>query len=216
MDYEKEKYDSRIDYEKYSSKIDMNQSRVIVNRMHEDERYHGYHPPDNVATRTCIGSYRDRHRDQDYRENERKQYEDNRRKYIEQKTSRSFEVHRDGYEDERCRRTSRSDTKDKRYDDKYYEKPAEVQRHALKDRARRHVDRYERNSVASREDEFRERDRYSERERDSGLSVADGETSTISGRTGRSHYMRAVKVKLISATIYHTHISSHLTIFLIL
>lgn len=199
---------------KYPSKLDIARSRM---RHLEDERYPEYVPVP-VPTRSCVEQFRTcppEYRDYD---RERRHYEEEKKKYYEQqRTSRSFDVHREGYEDERnCRRTARSDTnklkhydeRDKRYDDaaKYYDekngryydaKPLEPRTRnnaSSKDRRwRRNVERCERMSVVSREDDYRERerDRYSERERDSGMSVADGETSTISGR---SNYLKVVKV----------------------
>lgn len=138
--------------------------------------------------------------DKPYREYDRRDDDYDKRRYIEQKSSRSFDPQREGYQEERCRRTSRSDNH-KRYEDKarryeererYYEvKPVNTHdRLSHKERrSRKTMERFERNSLASREDDFRER--YSEREQDSGLSVADGETSTISGK---SNYLRVVKV----------------------
>lgn len=177
--YEKER-------QKYSSKMDFNRRRQ------EDDRYREY-PPETVPTRTFINRYGDR--PPDYRDYDReRRYEDDKRRLCEQKTSRSFDTHRDSYDYEKCRRTVRSDTKDKRYDEKYYDKPTLDRNFANKAHSRRNLERCDRNSVVSREDEFRERDRYSERERDSGLSVADGETSTVSGR---SNYLRVVKVTFL-------------------
>lgn len=188
--YEKEafKYSSyEKETPKYASKMDINRRR------HEEDRYREYQP-EAIPSRISMGHYRDRPRD--YRDYDRvdRRYEEDKRRYCEQKTSRSFDVHRESFVDERCKRTVRSDTKDKRYDDKYYDKPREaLERNiAIKDLGRG-IDRCDRNSIVSREDEFRERDKYSERERDSGLSVADGETSTLSGR---SNYLKVVKVIL--------------------
>lgn len=200
---------------KYPSKLDMTRSRT---RHLEDDRYREY-PPVTVPTRSCIDPYRTRppetreYREYDCRDLRARHYDDEKRRYFEQKTSRSFDVHREGYEEERaCRRTARSDTnKEKRYDDrekrydevgKYYEEKPVVETRdrnnvSSKERERRwrkNVERFERNSVASREDDYRDRDRYSERERDSGLSVADGETSTMSGR---SNCLKVVKVLVI-------------------
>ncbi|KAH9632575.1 hypothetical protein HF086_012382 [Spodoptera exigua] len=207
------------DSPKYSSKLDISRSRM---RPTEDERYRDY-PPVAVATRSCLDPYRGRSpdgREERYRDYERdlrgRRYDDDKKRYFEQKTSRSFDVNREGYDEERnCRRTARSDSvKDRRYEDrdkryeemgKYYDdkglESRDRQNVLSKDqRLRRNVERFERNSVASREDAYRERDRdrerererdrYSERERDSGLSVADGETSTMSGR---SNCLKVVK-----------------------
>uniref|UniRef100_A0A2A4J8R1 Uncharacterized protein n=1 Tax=Heliothis virescens TaxID=7102 RepID=A0A2A4J8R1_HELVI len=206
---------------KYSSKLDMARSRT---RHMEEDRYRDY-PPAVVPTRSCIDAYRPRPPDsRDYRDYDRemrnRHYEEDKKRFFEQKTSRSFDVHREGYEDDRnCRRTTRSDTKDRRYEErdkryeevgKYYdEKPVESRdRNTIssKDRRwKRNPERFERNSVASRDDDYRDRDRdrerdrdrdrdrYSERERDSGLSVADGETSTMSGR---SNYLKVVKQEI--------------------
>ncbi|XP_022815232.1 zinc finger CCCH domain-containing protein 13-like [Spodoptera litura] len=212
------------DSPKYPSKLDISRSRI---RPGEDERYRDY-PPVTVPTRSCLDPCRGRAPDgRDYRDYDRdfrgRHYDDDRRRYFEQKTSRSFDVHREGYEEDRnCRRTARSDTlkdrryeeRDKRYEEmgKYYdEKGADLrdrQNVSSKDRRyRRNVERFERNSVASREEDYRERDRdrerererererdrYSEKERDSGLSVADGETSTMSGR---SNCLKVVKQEI--------------------
>lgn len=171
----------------------------------DDERYPDY-PPENIPRNHLDHSYRSRVPDnRDYRDNDRdfareKHYDNDKKKFYEQKTSRSFDVHRDGYPDDEkfCRRTARSDNnKEKQYDErnKYYdEKPVDVRERYLptKDRrVKRNSDRFERNSIASRDDDYRERDRYSERERDSGLSVADGEISTVSGK---SNCLKVVKV----------------------
>ncbi|CAH0677903.1 unnamed protein product [Spodoptera exigua] len=210
------------DSPKYSSKLDISRSRM---RPTEDERYRDY-PPVAVATRSCLDPYRGRSpdgREERYRDYERdlrgRRYDDDKKRYFEQKTSRSFDVNREGYDEERnCRRTARSDSvKDRRYEDrdkryeemgKYYDdkglETRDRQNVLSKDqRLRRNVERFERNSVASREDAYRERDRdrerererdrYSERERDSGLSVADGETSTMSGR---SNCLKVVKQEI--------------------
>lgn len=207
------------DIPKYTSKLDIARSRMRHLEDSYPDRYPEY-PPVPVPTRSCVDPYRTRPPDyRDYDREMRRQYEDEKKKYYEQKTSRSFEVHRDGYDDNRngrrtarsdCNRIRRCDERDKRYDDvakyydekprKYYdEKPLDPRprnRSTSKDRRwRRNVDRCDRNSVVSREDDYRDRDRdrdrYSERERDSGMSVADGETSTISGR---SNYLKVVKV----------------------
>ncbi|XP_031770567.2 uncharacterized protein LOC113520229 isoform X2 [Galleria mellonella] len=197
----------------FASKLDLNASRIhnVV-----DDRYREY--PSNAApTRNGINhSYRPppiEHRS--YRDYERDTmasrhcYDDKRRSF-EQKTSRSFDVHKEVYpdDDKYCRRTTRSDAnKEKRYDDqkdrRYDERDKYFNdRHLERDRfhmsskdkrSRRHMERLERNSFASREDDYRDRDRYSEHGRDSGLSVADGETSTISGR---SNYLRVVKQEI--------------------
>ncbi|KOB70600.1 Uncharacterized protein OBRU01_11970, partial [Operophtera brumata] len=185
--YDKEalKYSS---YEKeapnYASKMDVNRRR------HEEDRYREY-PPEAVPTRTSIiyGG-----RPHDYRDYDRvdRRYEEDRRRYCEQKTSRSFDINRESFVDDRCKRTVRSDTKDKRYY-KYCNKPREaLERNIASKDFRRSIDRCDRNSIVSREDEYRDRDKYSERERDSGLSVAD-ETSTVSGR---SNYLKAVKQEI--------------------
>ncbi|XP_049884533.1 zinc finger CCCH domain-containing protein 13-like [Pectinophora gossypiella] len=214
---------------KYASKLDVAGSRV---RDVEEERYREYQPV--CASASCTDhEYRREPDRREYREyeprrdrdpmRERRSFDDDRRKFCEQKMSRSFDVQREGYpEDERFRRTARSesyrkrfeetrDVRDKRYDDrevrdrryedrrdKYYEerdKESRERKHvASRDRrSKRNLERFERTSTASREEDFRERDRYSERERDSGLSVADGETSTISGK---SNYLRVVKQEI--------------------
>ncbi|CAH0731786.1 unnamed protein product, partial [Brenthis ino] len=198
---------------KYSSK-----TNVAPGKYYDDDRYHDC-PPQTTPTRSCLnGHYKTRAPDRrdirDY-DDQRRKY-DERRRLCEQKASRSFEIHRDGYvEDERSyRRTARSDgVKDKRYDerdykdrkyedrgrDKYYEeKEKNYASLPAKDRrSRRNLERFENMSIASRDDNYRDRDRdrdrYSERERDSGLSVADGETSTVSGR---SNYLRVVKQEI--------------------
>ncbi|KAJ8711827.1 hypothetical protein PYW08_008781 [Mythimna loreyi] len=206
------------DIPKFVSKLEIARSRM---RHAEDDRFPEY-PPAPVPTRSCVDPYRARPPDyRDYDREMRRHYEEDRKRY-EQRTSRSFDVHREGYDDERnCRRTARSDTnrirryeeRDKRYDEvgKYYdEKPVKYyddkpmeprpRNNASKDRRwRRNLERCDRNSVASREDDYRdkdrerERDRYSERERDSGMSVADGETSTVSGK---SNYLKVVKQEI--------------------
>lgn len=174
---------------KVTSKMDLTRER------HAENRYREY-PPENVPTRTYLNP-RDR---PPFRDFDRERYEDDRRRpCCEHKTSRSFDVHRD-YEEDRCKASTRCESK--RFDSKYYERPREQTRN--KDHSRRHVERCDRNSVVSR-DELRDRDKYSERERDSGLSVADGEVSTVSGR---SNYLRVVKVN-------HNFVCLHLTDFLI-
>lgn len=194
---------------KYASKLDMTRSRT---RHMEDERYREYPPMMVVPTRSCIDPYRRQLDNRDYRDYDRdmrlRHYDDDKRKYVEQKTSRSFDIHRDYHDEERIRRTARSDAKERRYDERdkrydeigrYYEEKMPEPRERLnsmsnKDRRwKKNLERFERNSVTSRDDD-RERDRYSERERDSGLSVADGDTSTVSGR---SNYLKVVKVSRI-------------------
>lgn len=210
-----EKYACCLQYErdgKYSSKID-----VVASRIHnaEDHSCREYHPRP-CPTRSVVNpNYRVREppdrREYDFRKERARQYDEEKRRYCEQKTSRSFDVHREVYEEDRGgRRTTRSDSRRKRYDDprdlrdkrydeprdnkryderrdKYYEDKGSRDRHysnlPSKDRrSRRNLERFEKNSVVSREDEYRERD--------SGLSVAD--ESTISGR---SNYLRVVKVR---------------------
>ncbi|XP_053616035.1 zinc finger CCCH domain-containing protein 13-like isoform X2 [Plodia interpunctella] len=193
-------YDKEIDY---VSKLDLTSSRMRTT----EDRYQDYQQnlpdinfPEQYKTRPPQ-EYRD-FRDYEW---ERRNYEEKR--YVDQRTSRSFDVreHRDCYpEEEKWRRTTRSDNpKDRRYDqryrryedrDKYYEDRTDRDRYNMPQRdnrrSRRISDRFERNSVASREDDYRDRDRYSEKERDSGLSVADGENSTVSGK---SNYLRVMK-----------------------
>ncbi|KAG6462678.1 hypothetical protein O3G_MSEX013405 [Manduca sexta] len=173
------------DTHKYSSKLDMTKSR-----MHHDEHYGGYREKSPLR---CCDHYRRPERD--YRDYDRRNDEDKRK--FEQKASRSFEVHRDKYDDDRYRRTARSDKRyderEKRYDEKvkyYDDRIYERDKYNKERRSKKNLERFERNSIASREDDFR--DRYSERERDSGLSVAD-ETSTVSGR---SNYLRVVKQEI--------------------
>lgn len=213
---------------KYPSKFDLAMSRTRMT----DDRYRQYIPNPDLGRPEYDQDLRE-YRDFDDRRvvptRDRRNYNEHR---CEQKTSRSFDVHRDYVNDERNRRTSRSDShrrrledcrdlrepRDKRYEDlrdlreakekkfddrreKYFDENYERQ---LKDRhhsnlpsrdqrSRRTLDRCDRNSMVSRDDDYiRERDRYSERERDSGLSVADGDTSTISGR---SNYLKVVKVR---------------------
>lgn len=188
------------DAAKYSSKIDLVGSRM---RNGPDDSFREYQPR-TCPTRSLVNPcYRNQEphdrRDYDYRRERPRQYEDDKRRYCEQKTSRSFDVHREVYEEDRGgRRTTRSDSRRKRYDeprdkryderrDRYYEDKGSRDRHYYnlpsKDRrSRRNLERFEKNSVTSREDEYRERD--------SGLSVAD--ESTISGR---SNYLRVVKVR---------------------
>ncbi|XP_021207057.2 serine/threonine-protein kinase PRP4 homolog isoform X2 [Bombyx mori] len=181
------------DIPKYASKLAVKHSK-----MENEDRYPGRDSPRSEYER-----YRQPERDTDYAD---------KRRYFEQKASRSFEVNRN---DDRCRRTSRSDNtrrydegsdckryvgrdgeRDRKYDERKYierskycdRKPIESRLSVAEQRSRRN---YDRNSVESREDEGR--DRYSERERDSGLSVADGETSTASGK---SNYLRFVKQEI--------------------
>lgn len=220
---------------KYPSKFDLAMSRTRM----ADERCRQYIPsPD-------LGRPEYYHRGQELDHREYRDYDNrgglstrDRRNYgehrCEQKTSRSFDVHRDYINDERNRRTSRSDShrrrfedcrdlrepRDKRYEgprdfrdsrekkfddrrekyyDEKYERESKERYHSnlpSRDRrSRRNLDHCDRNSNVSRDDDFnRERDQYSERERDSGLSVADGDTSTVSGR---SNYLKVVKVRTI-------------------
>lgn len=191
---------------KYSSKMN------IETKHYEDDRFRCY-PPDISPTKSCVnGKYRssvpERRDIRAYDERIRKY--DDRRRQCEHKASRSFDMQREPYTDDRnYRRTARSDgIKDTSYDDreyierryedrkireKYYDKdiPERNFSHlpSKEHRSRRNLEKFERASVVSRDEDYR--DRYSERERDSGLSVADGETSTISGR---SNYLRVVKV----------------------
>lgn len=174
-------------------------------RNSSDERYREF-PLNGAPTRHCINQYCRPPDYRDYRDLERdpRRHYDDDRKYFEQKTSRSFDIHREGYpDDDKCyRRTARSDNvKDKRYSEQRERRYGEREKYSderrlgtresyAKDkRSRRNLERYDRISIASREDDYRER--YSERERDSGLSVADGETSTVSER---SNCLRVVKV----------------------
>lgn len=178
---------------KYASKLNISGSRVL-----DDGRYCEY--PDNMSHENF---YRTR-QEPTYREYYRKNYDDEKRRYIEQKASRSFYIRREGYADEeKCLRTPRGDcVKERRYGekekrcDKYHHDKTEVRDRfntSRKDRSRKNTERFEKNSIASKDEGYRNKDKdtYSERERDSGLSVADGETSTISGR---SNYLRVVKV----------------------
>ncbi|XP_052744459.1 uncharacterized protein DDB_G0283697 isoform X2 [Bicyclus anynana] len=195
-------------------------SKVNVMRNHEDERYREL-PPERTATRSCVNSKyygpnepdRRIERDYDDRRDPRK-YED-RRRICEQKTSRSFDMRREGYveDDSYYRRTARSDgMKDKIVDDRDYrdrrcydrsnrdkyfddkERQRNFSNLPSKDhRSRRNLDRLDRMSIVSRDDDYKDRERYSERERDSGLSVADGETSTLSER---SNCLRVVKQEI--------------------
>lgn len=197
-------YDKQIP--KYSSKMN------IETKHYEEDRFRCY-PPDISPTKSCVnGKYRssvpERRDIRAYDERIRKY--DDRRQQCEHKASRSFDMQREPYtEDRHYRRTARSDgIKDTSYDDreyierryedrkireKYYDKdiPERNFSHlpSKEHRSRRNLEKFERASVVSRDEDYR--DRYSERERDSGLSVADGETSTISGR---SNYLRVVKV----------------------
>lgn len=193
---------------RYQSKLDVARSRTLHM---EDDRSREYpHVLPMVPTRSCTNPYRRQPESRDYRDYDGdirgRHYEDDR-KYCEHKTSRSFEVRRDYHENERTRRSARTDPRDRRFDERekridesskfYDDKPLDPRERmngiSGKDRRwRKNFERFERSSVTSREDDYnRERDRYSERERDSGLSVADGDTSTISGR---SNYLKVVKV----------------------
>lgn len=174
----------------------------------DDERYPDY-PCETAPPRNHLDqSYRSRCPDnREYREYDRdyakeKHYDSEKRRYYDQKTSRSYDVQRDGYpdDDKFCRRTARSD-KEKHFDDrdKYSDEkhcePRDRYAPSKDRRSKKNVDRFDRNSVVSKDDDYRDRDRYSERERDSGLSVADGETSTISGKSN------CLKVVKVSSTI---------------
>ncbi|CAG5014587.1 unnamed protein product [Parnassius apollo] len=188
---------------------------VIKSRPHViDDRYHTY-TQDDTPTGSCIDArYGIRRHEQkefkdyvDKREPVRNKYIDDRRKYCEQRTSRSFEIQREYVDD--IRRTSRSDPhKDKHfevqrnrrygernreryYDDKLLEHRDRTYGLEHKEKSRRNLEQFDRNSVVSRDVD--DRDRYSEKERDSGLSGPDGETSTMSGR---STYMRVVKQEI--------------------
>lgn len=208
-------------------------------RNHDEPAYRDF-PPERTATRSCInGYYRprepdprdyddrrdsrtyddgrrtcepDRRAERDYDDKRDIRKYDDRRRTCEQKTSRSFDMRRDGFveDDPYYRRTARSDgIKDKTLEDRDYrdrryydrmnrDKYDEKERHRnfgnlpSKDhRSKRNLERLDRMSVVSRDDDYKDRERFSERERDSGLSVADGETSIISER---SNYLRVVKV----------------------
>ncbi|CAK1594011.1 unnamed protein product [Parnassius mnemosyne] len=197
---------------KCESKLEVTKSRPHV----IDDRYHAY-APDDTPTGSCIDTrYGIRRHEQrefkdyvDRREPVRDKYIDDRRKCCEQRTSRSFEIQREYVDD--IRRTSRSDPhKDKHFEvqrnrrygernrDRYYdEKLLGIEPRdrtyglAHKEKSRRNLEQFDRNSVVSRDVD--DRDRYSEKERDSGLSGPDGETSTMSGR---STYMRVVKQEI--------------------
>ncbi|XP_073959299.1 uncharacterized protein [Choristoneura fumiferana] len=209
---------------RYGSKIDVGRSRTQTN----EDRYRDY-TPRAAPTRSFLDNSYRRNESRDCRAYEepresarRRNYDEEKRRYFDQKTSRSYDVHREGYADEeRARRSARSDVhKEKRYDDrryddrdgdkryqeiqqrdKYYdEKPMDVRdRHCnnmitKERRYRRNLERFDRVSIISKDDDYKDKDMYSERERDSGLSVADGETSTVSGR---SNYLRVVKQEII-------------------
>lgn len=240
---------------KYSSKFDLAMSRTRM----EDERYRQYiaNPEKTRPDHDHEHRYRDQEVDHRYRvpdvdHRECREYDDrrivptrDRRNFgehrCEQKTSRSFDMHRDYVNDERNRRTARSDSHRRRFEDsrdlrvtqdKRYEEPRDFrdsrekkiddcrekycdekfcreskERHhsnlpSRDRRSRRNLDRCDRNSVVSRDDYNRERDRYSDRERDSGLSVADGDTSTVSGR---SNYLKIVKVRTLAISIHFNY-----------
>lgn len=189
-------------------KVDIGKSRSHM--VHDD--YHTYHQ-DITPTASCVNARHALHRPEqrEYRQyvDRRDRYAEDRRRYCEQKASRSFEVQREYADD--VRGTSRSDPhKGKRaeaqrsrrccdrHGDRYYEeKPVLVKERVYglsqKEKSRRHLEQSDRSSIVSRDVD--DRDRLSEREKDSGLSGADGETSTISGR---SNYMRVVKVIIIN------------------
>lgn len=244
---------------KYSSKFDLAASRTRM----ADERYRQYLPNSDKTRPDHDHRYRSqevdhRYRSQDVDHREYREYDDrrvvptrDRRSFgehrCEQKTSRSFDLHRDYANDERNRRTSRSDShrrrfedsrdfrvaQDKRYEEsrdlrdskekkfderreKYYDEKyrrESKERHhsnlpSRDRRSRRNLDRCDRNSTVSRDDDYnRERDRYSDRERDSGLSVADGDTSTISGR---SNYLKVVKVRTLIIAMCIITVSDYL------
>ncbi|CAG9568124.1 unnamed protein product [Danaus chrysippus] len=190
---------------RYTSKV------IVTDKNRDEDRYRAY-PLESTPTRSYLDTYyrphadgRDRRDDRDYKKCE------DRRRACEAKTSRSFDVHRESHNDDErcCRRTARSDgVKDKMYDireyrdrkheernyrEKYYDDRVRERNYNTqgKERVRRNSERYERCSVVSKDEDYRER--YSERERDSGLSVADGENSTISGK---SNYLRVVKQEI--------------------
>ncbi|CAF4880510.1 unnamed protein product [Pieris macdunnoughi] len=186
------------DKERYSSKLD-------VSRKINDE-----YPPERVQTRIFDDEYyKSRRRDyKDYEERDRdtgSRYYEDRKRYCEQKTSRSFEV-QNVHDDDKYRRSVRSEgVKDKDYDDfkrrfnerqikdRYYDERERSFSHVPKERrSRRNIERFDRSSIASKDENYKDRERYSERERDC-LSVADGETSTISGR---SNYLKVVKQEI--------------------
>ncbi|XP_045504294.1 uncharacterized protein LOC123700955 [Colias croceus] len=199
---------------RYSSKMEVERIKP-----YEDDKYRDYGPECIPARSTLDEFYKSRapvRRDyKDYDDRDlRSRYYDDRRRYCEQKASRSFEIRKNVNDDEKYRRTTRSDgVKEKDYDDRSYrnrrlddrihrdryydEKEARERSFAQvsgKDRRlRRNGEGFDRSSIASREEDYKDRERYSERERDSGLSVADGETSTISGR---SNYLRVVKQEI--------------------
>ncbi|XP_047537512.1 zinc finger CCCH domain-containing protein 13-like isoform X2 [Vanessa atalanta] len=194
---------------RYSSKVN------VETKHYEGERYRSY-PPEISPTKSCInGKYRssvpERRDNREFDDRIHRKYDD-RRRPCEQKASRSFDLQRERYIDDRgYRRTARSDgIKDTPYNDrdyterryeaskgreKYYDKDIPERNFATlpskERRSRRNLEKFERASVASRDEDYR--DRYSERERDSGLSVADGETSTMSGK---SNYLRVVKQEI--------------------
>ncbi|CAK1545510.1 unnamed protein product [Leptosia nina] len=190
---------------RYTSKLDIGRSKIL-----DQERY-AECGPDPIATRPSVDDYyragRGRRSYKEYDERDRLYYND--RLCCEQKASRSFEVQK-GHDDDKFRRSARSDfLKDKEYEDfkrrlddrhgrqRYYDdknrERSFAQVPSKERRPRRNVERFDRSSIASRDEDYKERERYSERERDSGLSVADGETSTISGR---SNYLKVVKQEI--------------------
>ncbi|XP_045538273.1 cyclin-dependent kinase 12 [Papilio machaon] len=185
------------------SKLDM-----LKSRPHLAENAYYEYGPNVTPPGSCIdagyGGRQREYKDYDRREQTRDRYGDDRRRYCEKKASRSFEIQRECGDEPRG--TARSDPhkvkrgelqRNRRYGDRnrdrYYEDKAEVRERIYdlsnKEKSRRHLEQFDRQSVASRDVD----ERYSEKERDSGLSGADGETSTASGR---SNYMRVVKQEI--------------------
>ncbi|XP_050672200.1 serine/arginine repetitive matrix protein 1-like isoform X3 [Leptidea sinapis] len=200
---------------RYLNKLDV--SRANAHEARHENRYG--ESSDYKPVRNSMNQYYRNHesRQKDYKDydelqDERYGYYEDRPKYCERKTSRSFEMQKDNIHDENIKKSSRSDSlKAKDYDERYLRGRRKDEKH-LKERYygerelrernysqfkerrdRRNIEKCDRSSSASREEDYKDRDRYVERERDSGLSVADGETSTISGR---SNYLKVVKQEI--------------------
>ncbi|XP_063380486.1 uncharacterized protein DDB_G0284459-like [Cydia fagiglandana] len=205
--------DYRRGYREYDRDIELNRDydRVIEpnrERPYEDEKKRLYnqtsrsydvhrdsYAEDDRQHRTTRS---DNHRDRCYDE---RRYDDRYRKRCEEmeKRDKYYEdkpiVTRDRnyhmYKESRDRRIKKNLERFERASVASRDEDHMYNKESRDRRIKKNLERFERASVASRDEEYKER--CSERERDSGLSVADGE-STVSAR---SNYLRLVKQEII-------------------
>lgn len=168
-------------YREYNVDLAVKPSRVVARG--EDRREYDRRADKKGYTRNC-DTAREYAEERDDRTLCRRSFRsDQNRDKVDRRCEGRYSRHHiqeDKFYDDRPRMSSRS----QHYVSLHKEHPS-----------RRVLDsRFDRNSVVSRDDDYKERERYSERERDSVMSVADGDTSVVSNR---STYLKAVKVSLI-------------------